>query len=244
MFRLFYLSIVSAIIFSSLQAKEKKAVSSEVASPEVSKEETIDVDLLSKSIGHVIAKQFEQPGFSFNFDKVMEGMREERNGIASPLSESELEQALSLVQEKIFEKMSSDNLDKANHFLKNNKTKKGIVAVDEKLQYEVTQAGTGETVKGTNTPLIHYKGKLLDGTEFGNSYDLGQPVPLPLEQTIQGFSKGIAGMQEGEKRTLFIHPDLGYGTVGHLPPNSLLIFEVEVVKASSETEETVAKKDE
>ncbi len=58
-------------------------------------------------------------------------------------------------------------------------------------------------------------------------------MTIPLDQTIQGFNLGIAGMKEGEKRRLFVHPELGYGTTGHLPPNSLLIFDIEVVKADN-----------
>ena len=54
---------------------------------------------------------------------------------------------------------------------------------------------------------------------------------LPIKQSIPGFAKGLVGMKEGEKRILYIHPELAYGLAGHLPPNSLLIFEVEIVKA-------------
>jgi len=81
--------------------------------------------------------------------------------------------------------------------------------------------------------LINYTGKYIDGTVFGSSETAGGPITVPIDQTIPGFSKGIVGMKEGEKRRLFVHPDMGYGTTGQLPPNSMLIFDIEVVKATS-----------
>jgi len=71
---------------------------------------------------------------------------------------------------------------------------------------------------------------------FGSSEETGGPITIPLDQTIPGFSKGLVGMKEGEKRRLFVHPDLGYGTMGQLPPNELLIFDIEVVKADTADE--------
>ena len=62
---------------------------------------------------------------------------------------------------------------------------------------------------------------------------------MPIKQSIPGFAKGMLGMKEGEKRVLYIHPELAYGLTGQLPPNSLLIFEVEIVKANSSLSEVV-----
>lgn len=138
------------------------------------------------------------------------------------------------VQQKAFTELSEKNLKAANTFLEENKKKPNIVELEPgKLQYTILQPGTGETVGEHNAPSIHYKGTYIDGTVFGDSRESGAPVTIPLDQTVPGFSKGIAGMKEGEKRRLFVHPDLGYGTMGQLPPNSLLIFEVEVLKADS-----------
>ena len=105
-----------------------------------------------------------------------------------------------------------------------------------KLQYMILIKGNGPAVEAHATPSINYVGKYLDGTVFGSSEDAGGPINIPLDQTIPGFSKGIQGMKEGEKRRLFVHPSMGYGTMGHLPPNSLLIFDIEVVKASTPKE--------
>ncbi|XP_068155057.1 peptidyl-prolyl cis-trans isomerase FKBP2 [Drosophila tropicalis] len=86
---------------------------------------------------------------------------------------------------------------------------------------------------------VHYKGSLQDGTEFDSSYNRGTPFSFTLgaRQVIKGWDQGIKGMCEGERRTLTIPPELGYGASGagggKIPPNSVLIFDVELVKIES-----------
>ncbi len=117
---------------------------------------------------------------------------------------------------------------------KNKKKNEVIEVVPDKLQYTILKQGDGVVVEAHSSPKIHYTGKYQDGTVFGTSEEMGGPITIPLDQTIPGFSKGIVGMKEGEKRRLFVHPDLGYGTTGQLPPNELLIFDIEVTKANSD----------
>ena len=92
------------------------------------------------------------------------------------------------------------------------------------------QEGEGVEVAEHSSPLIHYRGTYLDGTAFGSTAESGGPISLPLDGTIEGFAKAVVGMKEGEKRRIYIHPDLAYGTRGHLDPNALLTFEVEIVQ--------------
>ena len=101
-------------------------------------------------------------------------------------------------------------------------------------EYKLDQKCNGTLVEPHFSPKIKYVGKYLDGTIFGSSKEA---EAISLDETIAGFTKGLVGMHEGEKRTLYIHPDFGYGTAGYLPPNSLLTFEIEVVEANSKTEE-------
>ena len=193
----------------------------------------VDVERLSEASGHLIGKGLSVPGFSFDVEALVRGIRGALGGKESPMSEEEFEQALGLVQERVFEQMAADNLVQASAYLKENASKPSIVEIEpDKLQYRVEKEGVGRRVAENTTCKIHYTGRYLDGTVFGTSLD-GEAIDLPLDQSIPGFSRGIAGMREGEKRTLFVHPELGYGTTGHLQPNSLLIFEVEVMEASS-----------
>jgi peptidylprolyl isomerase len=199
--------------------------------------ESLNKEEVAETLGHLIVRHLAAPGFELDSEAIIKGIRAEKEGKTSPLSEEEYEQAMYVVQEHLFNKNSEENLEKAVVFLKENSTKKGIQVVDEQLQYSVMHQGNGPEVTNTSTPLIHYKGSLLDGTTFASSLESGEPITLPIGQTIPGFSKGMVGMKEGEKRTLFIHPELAYGVSGNLPPNSLLIFEVEVLKADSPEEE-------
>jgi peptidylprolyl isomerase len=202
----------------------------------------IDINKLSEALGNFIGRNLENPGMKFDIESVIKGIREGAAGRPSPMSEEEYEKALTSVQETAFLELSDRNLKAATEFLKENAKKPNIIQLDpEKLQYEVVIAGSGPAVTPTDRPLINYVGKFLDGTVFGNSQDAGGPIAISLEQTIPGFSKLLVGMKEGEKRKLYIHPDLGYGTTGQLPPNSLLIFDVEVVKANSPATEDAFK---
>jgi len=103
------------------------------------------------------------------------------------------------------------------------------------LKIETTQEGTGEQeVKNGDTISVHYIGKLEDGTKFDSSVDRGEPFEFTIGQgqVIEGWEKGLLGMKVGEKRTLTIPSDMGYGAQGAggvIPPNATLIFDVELM---------------
>lgn len=102
----------------------------------------------------------------------------------------------------------------------------------QELQSEDIQVGTGPEVKSGDTISIDYKGTLPDGTVFDSSYERGQPfeTQIGVGQVIKGWDEGVIGMQVGGKRKLVIPPAMGYGEqdMGTIPPNSTLIFEVEL----------------
>lgn len=200
--------------------------------------EDVDHEKLSETLGHLLVRHLEQPGFECNFDKVIKGIEDAQAGKPSPMSEEEYEQTIYAIQENHFLQAAEKNLAEAEAFLKENSQKENVQEVDNKLQFCISHEGSGAKVETDSIPLIQYKGTLLDGTVFANSDD---PLPLPIKQSIPGFAKGLVGMKEGEKRILYIHPELAYGVGGNLPPNSLLIFEVEVVKAHSQTDEIAQK---
>jgi len=102
------------------------------------------------------------------------------------------------------------------------------------LKYVVTDKGTGdETPKAGTMVKAHYTGKLLDGKKFDSSYDRGEPISFPVGQgrVIKGWDEAFLGMKKGEKRTLIIPADLGYGAHGRgpIPPNATMVFDVELV---------------
>jgi len=103
----------------------------------------------------------------------------------------------------------------------------------EQIKIEDTKIGTGKEVKNGDTIVIHYTGTLQDGTKFDSSYDRNQPfeTQIGVGSVIQGWDKGVLGMKVGGKRKLTIPPSLGYGDqdMGKIPPNSTLIFDVELI---------------
>ncbi len=205
--------------------------------------EEIDRDKVAESLGHLIVRQLNNPGFDLNLEKVVKGIQDEKDGLPSPLNEEEYEQAVYAIQEHLFTQTADQNLAAASDFLEKNAVATGIQCIEPKLQYRIEKDGEGSVVDNESVPLIHYQGKLLDGTVFASSFEGGEPIALPIKQTIPGFAKGLVGMKEGEKRVLFIHPELAYGLSGHLPPNSLLIFEIEIVKANTLLEEVASEED-
>lgn len=194
----------------------------------------IDMNKLSEAFGNFIGKNLQMPGVKFDLESIIKGIRDGAAGKPSPLSEKEYEEMMAAVQEKAFKEMANKNLQAANEFLtKNSKESSVKELIPGKLQFVVVQEGNGAVVVEHSSPMIHYTGKYLDGTVFGTSEEMGGPITVPLDQTIPGFSKAVVGMKEGEKRKIYVHPDLGYGTTGQLPPNELLVFDVEVVKANT-----------
>lgn len=197
-----------------------------------------EIKTLSEAFGHFIGKTVNTPGVSFDLDSLIKGMRDEAAGRPSPLTDEQTEEMMKRMQVQAISAMADANLEEAETFLQNNKSKPDVrEIVPGKLQAAVIKEGRGESVTENDTPVVHFTGTFLSGDTFTSTEQLGKAIPLPLDGTIEGFKKGVPGMKEGEKRRLFIHPDLAYGTSGHLPPNSLLIFEIEVVKANATEED-------
>lgn len=200
-------------------------------------DKNIDMVKLSEAFGNFIGRNLQMPGIKFDLEGMIKGIRAGASGQPSPLTEKEYEEMMAAVQERAFKEMASKNMQEANEFLEKNSKAPGVTEmVPGKLQYIVVVEGKGPAVTEHSSPMINYTGKYLDGTTFGSSEETGGAITVPLDQTIQGFSKAVVGMKEGEKRKIFVHPDLGYGATGQLPPNELLIFDVEVVKANTASE--------
>ncbi len=199
------------------------------------KNHQIETKKISEAIGHMIGKNMESLGFQFDIQYVIKGLKDGAAGKDSPMTEVECIQAITEAQEKAFEEQSKVNLAKAEDFLQKNASVKDVVSLEGgKVQYRVEKEGDGPSIQRDFSPLIRYVGKFIDGKEFAASKE---DEPMALEEVIPGLRQAMIGMKEGEKRTIFIHPTFAYGTQGMLPPNSLLTFEVEIVKANFEKKE-------
>ena len=116
-------------------------------------------------------------------------------------------------------------------FLIKNKSKNGVKTSDSGLQYEVITEGKGKKPKSDDVVKVHYKGTLIDGTEFDSSYKRNSPAEFPVTAVIRGWTEALQMMPVGSKWKLYIPPDLAYGEAGRpsIPGNSVLIFEVELL---------------
>ncbi len=127
------------------------------------------------------------------------------------------------------------NAEAAKKFLADNAKKQGVKTTQSGLQYEVLAEGPadGKTPSDANVVSVHYKGSLVDGTEFDSSYARGEPAEFPLAQVIPGWTEGVQLMSVGDKFKFYLPPALAYGETGTpggpIGPNEALIFEVELL---------------
>jgi len=193
--------------------------------------QSADMKKVAEAFGHLIGKNLETLGCDLDTAAILKGIEDAMAGKNSPMSETDCVQAISHAQEEAFQAKADENLAKANEFMHENVTNDNIVVVEkERLHYRVDSEGTGAEVQPHYSPLITYTGRFIDGEVFGASHE---EEMISLDEAIPGFSRGLVGMKEGETRTIYIHPEFGYGTSGYLPPNSLLTFEVKVIKANA-----------
>ena len=166
-----------------------------------------------------------------DYSELMKGLKEAEK--KSDVDIAAAQKILQRASEEAHKKEAAENLAKETEFLEKNAKNEGIKTTESGLQYEVITEGTGEFPKDSDTVKVHYKGTLLDGTVFDSSYDRGNPVEFPLNAVIPGWQEGLQLMKAGSKYKLYIPSKIGYGERGVsqvIPPNSTLIFEVELLE--------------
>jgi len=154
--------------------------------------------------------------------------QEEVQGVMQAFQQKKIEE-----QRQAFAKQALQNLEKGQAYLADNGKKSGVQTTDSGLQYEELTAGKGGSPAVTDTVQVHYRGTLVDGTEFDSSYSRGEPVSFPLNGVIPGWTEGLQLMKEGGKSRLVIPSELAYGPGGMgnaIGPNETLVFEVELLK--------------
>ena len=202
-------------------------------------------DAVSYSIGFQMGAEFRQYGVTVNPDVIAAGIREALAGAAPRLSETEMKTKVSDLQARVrkakqeeLQGQAAKNLAEGEAFLAENAKNKKVVTLPSGLQYQVLQAGKGESPKSTDKVTVHYRGTFIDGKEFDSSYSRGNPASFRLDRVIKGWTEGVGLMKPGAKWKLFIPAKLAYGerSLGpRMPPNSALIFEVELISIDKET---------
>jgi FKBP-type peptidyl-prolyl cis-trans isomerase FklB len=200
---------------------------------------TSDLDKASYAIGSNIGKRFKTQGLELNNAAFALGFKEAITGAKATLSDEDAKVALAAFEKTMTEKQEADmkeqvtkNQKEGEAFLADNAEKEGVKTTASGLQYKVVKAGEGKKPKSSDTVKVHYRGTLLNGTEFDSSYARNEPITFPLDQVIPGWTEGVQLMPVGSKYTLYIPGKLAYGERGSPPtigPNATLVFEVELL---------------
>lgn len=192
----------------------------------------------SYGIGRNIGQGLAPMADRMDIDAFARGLRDAMNGQESAVSQAVLDTTLQSfqmdlqqAQQQQMAEEAGANQAVADSFLAANAEREGVQTTDSGLQYEVIEEGEGAKPDSSDVVTIHYRGTLLDGTQFDSSYDRNEPVTHAAQGFVSGFSEGLRLMSVGSKYRLFIPPELGYGPRGQgpIPPNSALIFEVELL---------------
>lgn len=190
-------------------------------------------DSLAYSIGVIIAGNLKQEGFGdLNADLIATGLKTALKGEPTLLTPEQCNNEIQAGSARISARKNGTNKTAGEEFLATNKTKPGVVMLDDGLQYEVIKMGDGPKPKATDKVRVHYHGTLIDGTVFDSSVERGEPISFALNQVIPGWTEALQLMPVGSKFKVFIPYQLGYGERGAgqtIKPYSTLIFEIELL---------------
>ena len=182
-------------------------------------------------------KEQEKLGIKLDKDQLIAGVQD-AFADKSKLSDQEIEQTLQAFEARVkssaqakMEKDAADNEAKGKEYREKFAKEKGVKTSSTGLVYQVVEAGKGEAPKDSDTVVVNYKGTLIDGKEFDNSYTRGEPLSFRLDGVIPGWTEGLKNIKKGGKIKLVIPPELAYGKAGvpGIPPNSTLVFDVELL---------------
>lgn len=200
-----------------------------------------------KEIGQMISEQW-IPGFTqqvfgaedtisqLNKDNIIAGFIAGTLGKGEQINMMEatqyLETNMQAIRYEQARKQYAANIEAGEKFLAENKTKEGVQTTASGLQYKIIKQGNGPIPADTSRVKVHYRGTLLDGTEFDSSYKRNKPMSFEANRVIKGWTEALTMMPVGSKWELYIPSELGYGAEGSrgkITPFSTLIFEVELL---------------
>jgi FKBP-type peptidyl-prolyl cis-trans isomerase FklB len=194
---------------------------------------------VSYALGFQIGNMLKQTGEDVDIDVFAQAVKDVLSGGELKMKQEEVFATLNAFQTKMRDKaqketdeVATKNETAAQAFLKENATKEGVKTLPSGMQYKIITAGTGATPTATSKVKVNYEGKFLDGKVFDSSIQRGQPAEFAANQVIKGWTEALTMMKVGAKWMLYIPADLAYGKAarGPIPPNSLLVFEVELLE--------------
>lgn len=215
--------LAAAFIVASCNAQNKKTDNTKMSST---------IDSVSYGLGVAIGNNLKNSGFD---SLKVELMSQALSDVFAGKATMKQEEADKIIQGYMMEKekmKGEDNLKKGQAFLDANKSKDGVKTTASGLQYIVMKEGAGAKPTLNDKVTTHYHGTLTDGTVFDSSVERGQPASFPVSGVIPGWTEALQMMTVGSKYKLFVPANLGYGergAGGKIGPNSVLIFEVELI---------------
>ncbi len=183
--------------------------------------------------------EMKKNGLEIDQDAFLKGLNAAAASEPLPFSDEEAVAVMQKFQADQMAKMEArqqetakTNQEKGQAFLTENKAKEGVKTTASGLQYTVKTEGSGARPKATDVVTVHYEGRLIDGTVFDSSIKRGEPATFALNQVIPGWTEGLQLMKEGGEYTFYIPSELAYGEQGNpsIPPNSVLVFDVQLIK--------------
>ena len=200
----------------------------------------------SYALGMEIGDGFRKQALDLDTASLGKGLADAFSNGKTLLTEDEMRAVLASAQEEYRKKQAAVRAEKAEAALKQgeaflaaNKSKEGVITLPSGLQYKILKAGTGEKPDLDDKVVCNYRGTLIDGTEFDSSAKHDAPATFPLRGVIRGWKEALQLMPVGSKWQLFVPSYLAYGENGAgqtIPPNSALIFEVELLSAQESQE--------
>lgn len=198
-----------------------------------------ETDRINYSVGYQIGGDFKRQDVELNADALMRGIHDALAAAKPLMGREEVSRTLFDLKRRIVKQQREEaaktaqmNLEQGKAFLAENAKKDGVSVRPSGLQFRVLQEGAGKTPGAMDTVTVHYRGTMIDGTEFDSSYARNQPATFAVGGVIPGWTEALQLMREGAKWELYVPPELAYGERGmgsRIPPNSTLVFEVELV---------------
>ena len=205
-----------------------------------------DQQKLSYSLGLILGERLQADVDDLDIDAFTQGVEAIYNEETPLLDQEQMAAVMQAFQTRKMEEqrqamaeLAQANLDKGKAYQDDNAKRDGVQVTDSGLQYEELEAGEGASPKASDTVKVHYRGELIDGTQFDSSYARNEPVSFPLDGVIPGWTEGLQLMKEGGKSRLVIPAELAYGPGGMgnaIGPNETLVFEVELLEVNPEDE--------
>ncbi len=201
---------------------------------------------LSYGLGMMLGQRLKVDFDKLDFDMVRQGIEDSFTGGETKMTAVEVDEVMQTwqkgkmeAQRKQMEALSQENKSAGDTFRAENGNKAGVVTTDSGLQIEMLTEGEGDNPTAEDSVRVHYRGTLIDGTEFDSSYSRGEPVTFPLQGVIKGWTEGLQLMKKGGKARLVIPSDLAYGPGGAgemIGPNATLVFDVELLDINPQDE--------